>query len=186
MKLKDYTIKHRYWADQTLKHLSYSINLFTTIGIALLTFQISKSDPSSFENLNFALPIDWKIFLQIFATFLSLLTVISGLMAVTAHLYELRITRHLFNIERSNKNGTWDKFIELKKYCLFKNYTRTLFKEIPWINLDLITNKKQLKKEYKELNLHRKLLGDFTWKTHKMQLLTLFLSLIIYLAYQIL
>ena len=182
--LKEYSERHRFWANQALNQLGYSINLFTTLGIAFLTFLISERTNYNKINIDFSQNIDCSLTFFLTALFLTGLTVFLGLLSVTARLYDIRITRHIIWTRKRTmkklKTYLPDGYIDLSKSSKLGNYLRTLTKKIDWIETKDLEDKDILNTRFEALRKQAKLLGELSWRTHKLQLLTLMLALICY------
>lgn len=182
--IKEYSDRHRFWANQALNQLGYSINLFTTLGIAFLTFLFKIRENYGEIRIDCNLSIDWTITLYVISIITSLITVVLGLVSVTSRLYDIRITRHLiWTRKRAMKKSKWflpEDFIDLTKSSKIGNYIRTLTKKIKWIDTEHYKDKKELKEKFNDLRKQAKLLGELAWRSHKLQLLTIFLAIVFY------
>lgn len=182
--LKEYSDRHRFWANQALNQFGYSINLFTTLGIALLTFLVNQK--SNFSKITFDISknIDYSLIFYIIALVCAGLIVIFGLLSVTARLYDIRITRHIIwtrkRAMKKLKTYLPEGFIDLTKANKISNYFRTLIRKIKWIEAEHFNEKTNLIERFEALRKQAKLLGELSWKAHKFQLLTLLLTLIFY------
>nr|WKN40248.1 hypothetical protein K4G66_16260 [Tunicatimonas sp. TK19036] len=182
--IKEYSERHRFWANQALSQLGYSINLFTTLGLALLTYLFKIRENYGEIRIGYNQPIDWTITFYVSSLTFSVTTVILGLISVTSRLYDIRITRHLiWTRKRAMKNSKWflpEGFIDLTKSSKIGNYIKTLTIKIRWIETEHLKNKDVLKLKFNDLRIQAKLLGELAWGSHKLQLLTIFLSILLY------
>lgn len=182
--IKKYSERHSFWTNQALNQLGYSINLFTTLGIALLTYLFKIRENYGEIKIDCNQPIDWTVTFYILSLIASIMTVILGLISVTSRLYDIRITRHLiWTRKRAMKNSKWflpEGFIDLTKSSKIGNYIKTLTIKIQWIETEHLESKDVLKLKFNDLRKQSKLLGELTWRSHKLQLLIIFLSIIFY------
>ncbi|ELR73834.1 hypothetical protein C900_01444 [Fulvivirga imtechensis AK7] len=182
--IKEYSDRNRFWANQALNQLGYSINLFTTLGIAFLTFLFKIRGNYGEIKIDSNLPIDWTITFYVISIITSLTTVVLGLVSVTSRLYDIRITRHLiWTRKRAMKKSKWflpEGFIDLSKSSKIGNYFKTLTKKIKWIETEHFDDKESLKEKFNDLRKQSKLLGELAWRSHKLQLLTIFFAVVFY------
>lgn len=182
--INEYSDRHRFWAKQALNQLGYSINLFTTLGIAFLTFLFKIRENYGEIKIDFCLSIDWAITFYVISLITSLVSVLLGLVSVTSRLYDIRITRHLiWTRKKAMKKSKWflpEGFIDLTESSKIGNYLRTLSKKIKWIEAEHFDDKKKLKVKFNDLRKQSKLLGELAWRSHKIQLLTIFLAIVFY------
>jgi hypothetical protein len=182
--IKEYSERHRFWANQALSQLGYSINLFTTLGLALLTYLFKIRENHGEIRIDCNQPLDWTIIFYVLSLIASVTTVVLGLISVTSRLYDIRITRHLiWTRKRAMKNSKWflpEGFIDLTKSSKIGNYIKTLTIKTQWIETEHLENKEVLKLKFNDLSKQAKLLGELAWRSHKLQLLTIFLSILFY------
>jgi len=182
--IKEYSERHRFWANQAINQLGYSINLFTTLGLALLTYLIKIRENYGEIKIDCTQPIDCNITFYVLAFIASAITVVLGLISVTSRLYDIRMTRHLiWARKRAMKNSKWflpEGFIDLTKSSKIRNYIKTLTINIEWIENEHLENKELLKLKFNDLRKQGKLLGELAWRSHKLQLLTIFLAIVFY------
>lgn len=182
--IKEYSERHRFWANQALNQLGYSINLFTTLGLAFLTFLFNIRESYGEIKIDCNQPINWTMTFYVLSLIFSVITVVLGLVSVTSRLNDIRITRHLiWTRKRAMKKSKWflpEGFIDLTKSSKSGNYAKTLTKKIKWIETGHFDSKEDLKEKFEDLRKQAKLLGELTWRSHKTQLLTIFLALVFY------
>ncbi len=182
--IKDYSDRHRFWANQAINQLGYSINLFTTLGLTFLTYLFKIREDYGKITIDCHLSVDWTITFYVLSLIASTATVVLGLVSVTSRLYDIRITRHLIlTRKRAVKNSKWllpEDLIDVTNFSKTMNYAKTLTSKIQWIDTKHITNKEVLKLKFNDLRKQAKLLGELTWRIHKLQLLTIFLGIVFY------
>ncbi len=176
-KLKEYSEKYKFWTEKTLMQFGYSINLFTTIGITFLTYLISIKSKHYHYGLE-----DCFIFSVIF-TFLS---VAYGLISVISRLYDFRLTRNItlsrkryYREYQANPNSEMldrsDKF-----RCVFLQVFKTVFQKTNFIEKHEENNKENFEQKFKNLQLESKILGDCSWKAHKIQIVFFLVGILFY------
>lgn len=192
-KLEEYIHRNNNWTDKTITQLGYSINLFTTIGIAFLGYIITHRD--KFPHLNFSYDAKFSLILTLFliGTFFTVFSIGFGFASILSRLFDFRITRHLaltrkrFLVKNKkkviNENrvlGLIDsKIIDIsneRSYPIFKKYIlgKTNFiSEIDYKEPGLIDKFEKLRKE-------SKILGNLTWKCHRYQIVLFFLGVLAY------
>ncbi len=84
-----YSERYRFWTDKAITQLGYSINLFTTVGIAFLGYLINGK--SKFPQIE----VFCGIKLYHITVILIFLSVFAGFSAILSRLYDLRITRRI-------------------------------------------------------------------------------------------
>lgn len=178
-----------FWTEKAINQLGISINLFTSIGIALIGYynvgfhdipKISFSVNSTFSK---------ELFFYFLCFSPIVLSVLFGLLSVVSRLYDFRICRQIL-LTRKRVFSIKDQKINLEKidYQYKPKYISVFFKYMKNVKLDITkedikTGAYQIK--FVELSTDSKLLGRFTLITHRCQLLLLFISIIFYLTYKI-
>jgi len=95
-KLREYSERHRFWADLAVKQTTFSNNILLTIAIAVLGyFFVNRGVIYKVLVFDFALPIDWPTVLFVVGTLLILFSILFGLFVSFARLYDFRLTRHI-------------------------------------------------------------------------------------------
>ncbi len=95
-KLKEYSERHRFWADQAVKQTTFSNNILLTISIAVLGyFFVNRGVVYKFIILDYALPINPPVALFVAGTLLITISIIFGLLVSFSRLYDFRLTRHI-------------------------------------------------------------------------------------------
>lgn len=108
----------------------------------------------------------------------------AGSISVISRLYDLRLTRHLIWV-RKKAFKKLDKFlpedfIDLRNIRLLENFWSTLIGKIVFIQEISASNYEQIRLRFNSLRKQSKLLGDLSWKAHKIQLAFIILSTILY------
>lgn len=67
-KLKSYTERHNFWTNQVLNQFGFSINLFLTIGIAMIAYLVPQKKNYPKIIFNYHLPIHWGLTLYLIVT----------------------------------------------------------------------------------------------------------------------
>ncbi len=186
-KISGYDDRHKFWAGHAIKQFGNSINFFTTLGIGLVAFLIEKSSEIGNISIDFNGDIIWSQLWYVVSVVFAILTVVLGLIAVMTRLYNIRITRHLIWVRKSRFKKVHkflpEGYIEISTKKLLRSLLEILFVQIKWIKKVDGKDSKQLIKNFEELRCQSKLLGELAWKCHKLQLLTIVLSLIFYVVY---
>ncbi len=192
-KLQEYINRNNFWTDKTINQLGYSINLFTTIGIAFLGYIITDRD--KFPNMSFSCDSEFSYILTLFivGTISTIMSVGFGFKAILSRLFDLRITRHLALTRK--------RFLTRnKKIALNENRTEGLItSKIPNITneqncpifwkhfrgkTEFITEndftESSVIDKFEKLRKESKILGNMTWKCHRFQIGLFFLGIIIY------
>lgn len=100
-KLRAYSERHRFWADQAVKQTTFSNNILLTISIAVLGyFFVNRGVIYKILVFDFALPIDWPAALFVVGTLLILSSILFGLFVSFSRLYDFRLTRHILLTRR--------------------------------------------------------------------------------------
>jgi hypothetical protein len=182
--LEKYDRRETFWAQQSLNQLGYSINIFFTVGIALLAYlNIQRKNYPEFQYITRG-DIDWSLVLFYLVLAFVLLSVLIGLSATIIRLKDLRITRHI-NSTRKTAMKLWKKplpenYIDFKKESLWKAFFNGLFKKIKFVHIkDNITHNSIIA-DFENLRKQAKLLGRITWKAHTVQMIFMFIALVLY------
>lgn len=192
-KLDEYSERNKFWTEKTINQLGYSINLFTTIGIAFLGFLVVNRNKFPHLVMKCSSVFSMTLTLYLIATLLIFSSIGLGFISILCRLFDFRITRHLaltrkrflsrnkekvLNYDR--KEGLIDsKIIDIsnEKYCkIFKKYLRgktEFINECDFIDSTVIVKFEKLRKE-------SKILGDLTWKTHRYQILSFLTGILLY------
>lgn len=182
-KRNEYSERHKFWTGQAMSQLGYSINMFTVISIGLLTYLIADFDLPSLLYLDFNYELNWKKILKIISVLLSFISVIFGLTSIISRLYDIRISRHILLTRKRvlNKHGKTlaENTIDLSSYSEFNNFIKTLILKIQFITVQNINNN-AFDQKFDSLRIQSKLLGRVSWKSHKLQILCLFLTMVLY------
>jgi|ERR1035437_3378324 hypothetical protein len=192
-KLSEYISRNDFWTEKTINQLGYSVNLFTTVGIALLGYLVTNRD--KFPHLYISCDAEFNGILALYM--ISAITIIVsigfGFASILSRLFDFRITRHLAlsrkrflsrNKEKALNNNSSEALIDSKiidisneKYCpIFKKY---LLGKAEFINETDFEESNVIEK-FEELRKESKILGNLTWKFHGYQICLFFLTVIIY------
>ena len=192
-KLQEYVNRNNLWTDRTITQLGYSINLFTTIGIALLGYIIAHRDKFPHLSLSCDSEFSWILTLFLIGTISTISSIGFGFASILCRLFDFRITRHLAltrkrfltkNKEKvlneSRHLGLIDsKIIDIsneRNYPIFKKHIlgKTEFiLENDFKELNVIDKFEKLRKE-------AKMLGNMTWKYHRYQIGLFFFGVVTY------
>ena len=183
-KLKIYSERHRFWNNQVLTKFGYSLNLFITIGIGLLGFMISIRDKYPELVLNKSASFDWNLIIYFSTIILVFFSVLIGSISIISRLYNLRLTRHLIWTRKKTfvklKKLLPANYIDIKSESLLKTFFIILFREISFIQDTEQEDYKQIKYKFEIIRKQAKVLGRLSWITHKIQIILLIISVLIY------
>ena len=183
-KIKEYSERHRFWSNQVLTRFGYSINLFITIGIGFLWFLISNRDDFAELNFDKSASIDWNLTFYFSTILLVFSSVIIGSVSIISRLYDLRLTRHIVwtrkqTFKKLNKLLP-GSYIDLKGESLLKTFFIILFRDILFIKDTEQEDYQQIRSKFEIIRKQSKVLGRLSWKTHKIQIILLVISVLIY------
>jgi len=192
---KDYSERHQFWTGLSISQFGNSVNIFTTIGIALIGFLVVKYfDPKFICNLHHCQLAIYKITIVI--VFLSML---AGVLSILCRLYDLRLTRHLLSITRHvlniKKKVTVDEINEwlevrekpdINNWVFFKELIKIFFCKIIFIeNEEEFENLNQVKEDFKWMKRLSIKFGKVSWALHKFQILSFFIAAVIFVGFLI-
>lgn len=176
-KLEEYANRNNFWTEKAITQFGYSLNLFTTISIALITYLLTNRDKfPKFEyirggDFNFTLIFYYSSLISIF------FSILLGFISILSRLYDFRITRHLALTRKrylsriKTENGLINsKITDISKERYFKVLRKCLCCKIAFINETHFENSTVLS-AFEDLRKTSKVLGAITWKTHKIQML---------------
>ncbi len=175
-KLKEYDSRNSYWTDKTINQLGYSINLFTTVGIAFLGYLVTNRD--KFPPLEFgsAGDINCLLITYLSTIFFIFSSIIIGFASVLSRLFDFRITRHIsltrkrFLSRKKSREGLINSSIidiSKEKYC--RSLWKSVFGKIEFINESDFENNK-VPEKIEQLRKESKILGALTWRMHFCQI----------------
>ena len=192
-KLQEYISRNNLWTDRTITQLGYSINLFTTIGVAFLGYIITHRD--KFPHLSFSCDSEfsWILSFFIIGTISTVSSIGLGFASVLSRLLDFRITRHLAltrkrfltkNKEKAlneNRNmGLIDsKIIDISNERSYPVFNKHILGKTDFISEDDFKESKVIAK-FEKLRKESKILGRTIWKYHRYQIGLLFLGVITY------
>lgn len=181
----EYERRHSFWSEQSLNQIGYSTNLFFTLNLGFLAYVISQRKDFPRLSFNHQPIIEWKLVFYFTILILLFLGLIIASSIIISRLYDLRLTRFIVWVRKrvytQHHILLADQYLDLKKNST-TNFLRTLFCKINFITKDDFENIDLLKTKFNNLREQQKLLGQFTWKIHKLHIL---LILIISLVYSI-
>lgn len=95
-KLKEYSERHRFWADQAVKQTTFSNNILLTISIAVFGyFFVNRGVVYKSLTIDFSLPINHSVTFFVIGTSLVSISIMLGLFLSFTRLYDFRLTRHI-------------------------------------------------------------------------------------------
>lgn len=188
-KQAEYNRRYEYWSEKAITQLGYSLHLFTTIGITSLGYLISirKEFPKLVFNCN--LDFDFNLFFYFSSILLILTSIVYGFISILSRLYDFRLTRHLAlsrkrflkrSKEREDNGLILDKIINEPRGKNWKYFKKIICKKINFINENDIIEKSRFLRKFKKIQIYSKVLGTFSWKTHKIQILLFVIGIISY------
>ncbi len=192
-KLQEYISRNNLWTDKTITQLGYSINLFTTVGIALLGYIITNR--AKFPHLSFSFEAEFNGIMTLYIlTTISILTSIGcGFVAILCRLFDFRITRHLALSRRRylirNKKKALDEnrdeglidsiIIDISNERHFPIFRKHILSKTNFISETDFKESTVIEK-FEKLRKESKILGNITWKYHRFQIGFFFLGTILY------
>ena len=179
-----YNDRHYFWRDKILTQLGYSINLFLTLGIAILGYAISEKKQFPVDGFKLEYSINYIYISYVISLILLFYSILTGCISVASRLFDLRITSHTFKIRKKTVKKLSkllpDESPEIDNHRLY-SFIKILF------NKDFISVKEADYSNYqaveKKFNHNRDLtrkLGELTWSTHKQQIGSLSVAIFIY------
>jgi hypothetical protein len=185
-KLNEYIKRSNFWSEKAINQFGYSINLFTTLGIGLLSYLITNRE--KFPELKFICcgNINWILVLYFSATILIFCSIVLGFLSILSRLYDFRISRHLsitrkrYFSENKSKNGfIKSEIIDISNERQFRTFKKNVFREIEFITESDFEQKHVIEK-FKQLRKESKILGAFSWKMHKYQIISFIIGIFLY------
>jgi hypothetical protein len=184
-KLDEYTARNNFWTDKAITQLGYSINLFTTVEIALLGYLVTNRNKfPEFEyikggDINYSLIFYYSSLVIIF------ISVLFGFISILSRIYDFRLTRHLaltrkrFLKSKKTKDGLINsKIIDISKDNYFKAFRKNLFGNIEFVNETHFDNG-TVPSQFEKLRRNSKILGAISWKTHKIQIMFFVIGILV-------
>lgn len=181
-KIIEYSKRHQFWLSQSVTQFGFSINLFLTLGLAFISLLFNKIE--NYDNTTIlTCYFDYKLLGYFIALFFILVSISAGLICVLTRLWDLRITRHIILVRKRTakklSKPLSDKFIS--QSCQYLPFLKELItKKIEFVKEEDFEDFKKLSSKFKGLRTCSRNLGELSWKTHKFQLYSLIISLIIY------
>lgn len=191
-KLQEYISRNNLWTDRTITQLGHSINLFTTISVALLGYIITHRD--KFPNLSFSCDSEfsWILSFFIIGTLSTVSSIGLGFASVLSRLLDFRITRHLALTRKRFLTKNKEKALEKRIFGLIDSQiidisnerSYPVFKKHILGKTDFISEddfkESKVNAKFEKLRKESKILGRSTWKYHRFQIGLLFLGVISY------
>lgn len=189
-KLQEYSKRHRFWTNASITQLGYSINLFTTVGIAFIGYIVSIRDNFSTLSISCNSQFNFTLALYILASLSTIFSIIMGFSAVFSRLVDFKITRQILftrkrflaRIEKKAKTNRTkglleDKIIDISN----ERHIRLFLKYLRKDKQVIITEhdyriKDSLKEKFHQLRKDAKVLGELTWRFHRLQILSFILA----------
>ena len=172
--LNKYEERLRFWTEQSLNQVGYSLNVFLSIELAFLAYLISQRGDYPKLHIYFSQSISWKLVSYYGIIVLLFIAVLICSSAILTRLYDLRITRHLALVrKRCLKIFTRylpEDYLDIAHLRPVSSFRKALFGEIEFIHFRSDTTYESIVPAFQELRSHAKKLGDFTWFTHNLQL----------------
>ncbi|OXB04661.1 hypothetical protein [Flavobacterium pectinovorum] len=186
-----YDTVHYFWRDKVLTQLGISINLFLTIGIAVIGYYLTQNNASDIivlekvnDNIIYNVKkandgsLHWSTITMLI---LFLVSVFCGCMAITSRLHDLRITSKTFKLRKigmKDYNETLPDEFPIDEKELLNNYWKaTLIAMYGYKEYDF-SNFKKLEKSFLKLRSLTEQLGKLTWILHMSQIIVFILGII--------
>lgn len=192
-KLTEYINRNNFWTEKTVNQLGYSINLFTTVGIALLGYLVTNRN--KFPKLEVSCEAEFNLILTIYITTIIsiILSIGYGFKSILCRLFDFRVTRHLAlsrkrylsrnkdnSINKNRSKGLIDsKTIDISELKHFPVFWKHLFGKIDFINESDFSNDNIVQK-FDKLRKESKILGNTTWKCHRWQIALFLFAVVTY------
>ena len=180
----EYERRHAFWSGQALSQPGYSQNLFFTINLGFLAYLISER--KKYSMLHFALTeaIDLKLVLYFSVLTLVFVSLIIGASSLISRLYDLRITRFIVWVrKRAYKKYAKllsDSYIDFSDKSTVVNFVKAVFCEINFTKEKDFDDWNSLETNFNSLRVQQKLLGQFTWATHKFHIILILCAALLY------
>lgn len=185
-KIAEYNVRHQFWRDKVFNQMSYSINLFLTIGFGLMGFMISQKDKHSDWVINISNDFNSSVILFYFTMLITFISIVIGTISVTSRLFDLRFTSNILKA-RKNTIKIFNRLLpddfppensekQMTKYLqvMFgKNYR---ISDTDYLNL----NFEEIKEKFMYLRGLTRQFGRLSWTTHKIQIGLTLISVLIY------
>lgn len=192
-KLQEYISRNNLWTDRTITQLGYSINLFTTVGIAFLGYIITQRDKFPYLSFSCDSEFSWILSFFVVGTILTVSSIGLGFGSILSRLLDFRITRHLAlsrkrfltknkeTVLNENRNmGLIDsKIIDISNERSYPVLKKHILGKTDFISEDDFKESKVIDK-FAKLRKESKILGGMTWKYHRYQIGLFLLGVITY------
>jgi len=184
-KLEEYSNRGNFWTEKAIKQFGYSLNLFTTIGIAVISYLIINRDKfPEFEYIKDG-DINYRLVFYYSSLILVFFSILFGFISILSRLYDFRITRHLALTRKrylsrlKSKDGLISsKITDISKENYCKILRKCLFGKIVFINENHFQNNTVVS-TFETLRKNSKVLGAITWRTHKIQIVLFVIGIFI-------
>lgn len=180
-KIVDYSVRHQIWSNHAIEQLSFSINLFITLGVAFLVFLSSKENNFTPIKFNFSFAVDWSLFLSALPLGAVFFSVILGCISTISRLKDLRATRQILHIRKS---------VVEKHHCLLSDCLREkppkFFNKLRVFlyameNIDDSDKIQDIEQKFKTLRGQSKSLGEISRGAHSLQIIFFVIAITLYL-----
>lgn len=183
-KLVEYSNRHQFWRDKVFNQMAYSINLFLTIGFGLMGLLISQKDEYSNWTIDTSLDFKWNIIFYFLTMLITFTSIIIGTISVTSRLFDLRFTSNILKtrkrvLTKFNEVLTED-YPEEHTEKQLTIYIKTMFGKNYRISGKDYTDLELIKNKFLNLRGLTSQLGRLTWTTHKAQIITTLVAVLIY------
>ncbi|TKG87344.1 hypothetical protein EYV94_28385 [Puteibacter caeruleilacunae] len=179
----EYTNRNTFWTDKTISQLGYSINLFTTIGIAVFGYIVTNRN--DFPKMSFSLNSEFNLILTVYilAVMLIICSIVFGFISILCRLFDFRITRHLAltrkrflskNKEKALKENREKALILIDFVDIANEKELDILKKHIFGNNTFISEgdlaSDKINEKFQQLKKESKILGNLTWKLHRFQI----------------
>ena len=182
--LNKYEERLRFWTEQSLNQVGYSLNVFLSIELAFLAYLISQRNDFPKLHIDFNESISWKLVSYYTIIVLLFIAILICSSAILTRLYDLRITRHLAIVrKRCLKIFTKylpENYLDIDHLKPITSFKKALLGKIKFVHFKTDTTYESIIPPFQELRTHAKKLGDFTWFTHNLQLGFLLVATLIF------
>jgi hypothetical protein len=192
-KLTEYINRYNFWTEKTINQLGYSVNLFTTLGIAFLIYLLKNNERLPHFDIRFDSVFNFALTSFISATLSIFLSIVCGFISILCRLLDFRITRHLALtrkrylsknkrevLNNDRKSGLIDsKIINISNEKYFKILWKYLWGNVEFIKEgDFVASK--VVEKFEKLRTESTIFGDFTWKSHICQIVLFLIGILLY------
>lgn len=183
-KTKKYEERYRFWTDKALGQLSLSIEILFTLTVAVLGYVLSNDN--NLGNFCWCFS-DCVVSFKMGALLASILFILTstfyGMLSLISRNLDLRLTRHIAFLRKSNHTNIKDGTADKKCFCfwgllkLFFSDNLSIARE-DYSNDDFMTR-------FNKLRGNTNRLGELTWVYNRYHIVFLFLGLVFYVVYRL-